>query len=119
MSKTVWRLMVWDVPDRLTGLTARLGFGATKKNPSNWWRTFDPAIDKAKAVMIREALLNAGLKGSWQRLESRELSRAALSSPDRSFKAMQERNRIAKQRLAADAQEHAYQVARRAREVGL
>ncbi len=64
-----WRLMVWDVPDRLGGLLSRLSFKPTKKNPAHWWRLFDPGRDKDVAERIRLELLAAGLRGSWQEME--------------------------------------------------
>lgn len=74
----VWRLMVWDVPDRFGGLLARLGFHATKKNPDNWWRIFDPATpadksfaERCRAERCRAEILALGLKGSWQQVERR------------------------------------------------
>lgn len=65
-----WRLMIFDVPDRLSGLLARLGFRATKKSPSHWWRVFDPATDKEAAEVARHDLLAAGLEGRWSRVEA-------------------------------------------------
>jgi hypothetical protein len=62
---TVWRLMLWDVPDNLGGLTARLGFRQTRKNPRNWWRTFNSVSDRELAESIRRELRDAGLRGSW------------------------------------------------------
>lgn len=69
----VWRLMVWDVPDRLGGLLSRHGFLPTKKNPKNWWRIFDPAspTDKALAARCKAELTAAGLKGSWQEVKKK------------------------------------------------
>lgn len=69
----VWRLMVWDVPDRLGGLLSRLGFRPTKKNPDYWWRLFDPAApaDRMFAERGKAEILAAGLKGSWQQVEKR------------------------------------------------
>lgn len=62
-----WRLMVWTVPDRLSALLERHGFRPTKKNPSNWWRLFDPTRpeDKIFAEQVRTDLMAAGLKGKW------------------------------------------------------
>lgn len=67
----VWRLMVFAVPASLGGLLVRHGFRAAKKNPANWWRTFDPAADKALAETVRADLLAAGLKGKWSEVEQR------------------------------------------------
>ncbi len=70
---TVWRLMLWDVPENLGGLAARLGFRQTKKNPRHWWRAFistNPG-EHDKAAEIRAALLDAGIKGSWGKIDSK------------------------------------------------
>lgn len=64
-----WRLMVWDVPEPLTALLSRFSFERTRKNPSNWYRVFDPAKDKDAAVKARQHLLDAGLKGSWSQVD--------------------------------------------------
>ena len=70
---TVWRLMLWDVPENLGGLAARLGFRQTKKNPRHWWRTFvstNPE-DRDKAEAIRAQLIAAGIKGSWGKVSGK------------------------------------------------
>lgn len=69
----VWRLMVWDVPDRLGALMGRLGFRPTRKNHAHYWRIFDPnaPADKVFAERCRAELLAAGLKGSWQQIDKR------------------------------------------------
>lgn len=64
MSDSVWLLMVFNVPDRLGGLLARLRFRATKKNRAHWWRIFDP--DKEAAEKVKAKLVAAGLHGKWK-----------------------------------------------------
>ena len=64
-----WRLMVWDVPEPLAALLSRFGFKQTRNKPSNWYRVFDPATDKETAVVVRQHLLEAGLKGSWSQVD--------------------------------------------------
>lgn len=66
-----WLVMVWDVPDRLGGMAARLGLRQSSKNPKNWWIKFDPANAGAKplAEKVRAELLAAGLSGSWRQVE--------------------------------------------------
>ena len=63
---TVWLLMLFSVPDRHGGLVQRLGFKPTKKKRTNWWRTFDPKIrrakDDARAVMVRIRSVSIGNK---------------------------------------------------------
>lgn len=78
MSEMVWRLMVWDVPDRLGGLLSRLGFRQTKKNAAHWWRIFDPSRpgDKAFAEKCKAELIDAGLKGSWSQVEAQTTARS-------------------------------------------
>lgn len=68
-----WLLTLFDVPDRMGGLVGRLGFLPTKKNPNNWWRTFDPlkSGDREIAVSIRSQLLKAGIRGKWKQIERR------------------------------------------------
>lgn len=83
----VWRLMVWNVPDRLGGLLARLGFRATKKNPAHWWRMFDPAApaDKASAERCKAELQAAGLRGSWQEVDRKAIAPAAKATRHKQF----------------------------------
>ncbi len=84
----VWRLMVWDVPDRFGGLLSRLGFRATKKNPAHWWRLFDPAApaDRPFAERCKAEILAAGLKGSWQEVEKKIFAPGARQRTARSPK---------------------------------
>ena len=91
----VWRLMVWDVPDRLSGLLARLGFRQTKKNPAHWWRVFNPelAADKPFAEKCRAELQAAGLKGSWSQVEpAKPTPLPRPHHPDRREKTIFDRN---------------------------
>lgn len=86
-ARSIWRLMLWDVPENLGGLASRLGFRQTKKNPRHWWRTFDPATDKDLAVSMRDELLAAGIKGSWGKITSKPRGpRPPPSTPSRNGK---------------------------------
>lgn len=69
----VWRLMVFGVPENLSGLMERLRFKPTKKNPRNWWRIFDATdqIEKQRetAKHTVELLKDAGLQPRWDQVE--------------------------------------------------
>lgn len=85
---TAWRLVVFDVPDRLGGLLSRHGFRPTKKNPAHWWRLFDPArpADKEFAERVRADVLAAGLKGKWARVTLAAQPRKPLRPVMKKFK---------------------------------
>lgn len=68
LEETFWLLTVFNVPDRLTGLTARYSFRQSRKNPRNWWRAFRSG-ERDLADEIRAHLLLAKLKGRWQRID--------------------------------------------------
>lgn len=72
MSKQ-WLLIVFDVPDRLGEVVSRLGLRQSKKRPTNWWITFNPANRGAKplAEKIRAELLALNLKGSWKEADEK------------------------------------------------
>ncbi len=71
MSDKMWRLMVFDVPDRFGGLLARHRFRPTQKNPNHWWRLFDPARPDArgKAEKVLADLKKAGLGSKWTKVD--------------------------------------------------
>lgn len=73
--------MLFDVPDRLGGLAARLGFRATKANPKNWYRLFDPAQPGSRDA-ARQAVAElraAGIaveRNHWREVEAKEVPKA-------------------------------------------
>lgn len=77
----VWRLMVFGVPDRLAAAVTRLGFRPTQKNPSNFWRTFNPQTKGArKTARNTLATLNdAGLANRrWDQVEAIDTSKQSF-----------------------------------------
>lgn len=72
----VSRLIVFDVPDRLGGLMERLRFRPTIKNPSHWYRLFNPALpgvhQEARRVLAH--LNTAGLDRRKWAMVGHELS---------------------------------------------
>jgi len=70
----VWRLMVFDAPDRFGGMLKRFRFRPTKKNRSHWWRLFDPKQvgDRTHAQKCVPDIKNAGMALKWTEVVKRE-----------------------------------------------
>ena len=106
-------LLAFKVPDRLVGLTNRLGFRPTKKDPRNFYRFFNPVSDHDLAVKVRQHFIEAGIKAKWIKIEDDAISQSySLNKP---LALQREEQTQARHLQIRESQDHVQQVLRRAR----